>query len=307
MSDAVRQHEPGGQPIPLVLDSPHSGTAYPDDFDHLPPRDVVRQAEDTHVEALYAAAPSIGATLIEALFPRAYIDPNRHRSDIDPKLLADAWAEPIKPSRKTELGIGLVWRLAHGGVPMYARKLSAAEVRRRITDFYDPYHASVSAALDRRHAAFGAVWHINCHSMPAVGDVMSEDPGRARADFVLGDRDGSTCAPEFTAFVAKTLTGLGYECRDQRSLQGRGAGAYARPSGRAAPQPANRNQSQAVHGRIDTRQALRIRDLAIESSAAAAVAATICHRSNLNSRAEPGPRSHQIPFAAHAPPASPGM
>ena len=211
MSDAVRQHEPGGQPIPLVFDSPHSGTAYPDDFDHLPPRDIVRQAEDTHVEALYAAAPAVGATLIEALFPRAYIDPNRHRSDIDPELLADAWTEPITPSRKTELGIGLVWRLAHGGVPMYARKLAAAEVRRRITDFYDPYHARVSAALDRRHAAFGAVWHINCHSMPAVGDVMSEDPGRARADFVLGDRDGSTCAPEFTAFVARTLTGLGYD------------------------------------------------------------------------------------------------
>jgi N-formylglutamate amidohydrolase len=211
MSGAVRQHEPGGQPIPLVLDSPHSGTAYPDDFDHLPPRDVVRQAEDTHVEALYAAAPSIGATLIEALFPRAYIDPNRHRSDIDPELLADPWTEPITPSRKSELGIGLVWRLAHGGVPMYARKLSAAEVRRRITDFYEPYHACVSAALNRRHAAFGAVWHINCHSMPAVGDVMSEDPGRARADFVLGDRDGSTCAPEFTTFVAKTLTGLGYD------------------------------------------------------------------------------------------------
>jgi N-formylglutamate amidohydrolase len=211
MSDAVRQHEPGSKPIPLVLDSPHSGTAYPDDFDHLPPRDVVRQAEDTHVEALYAAAPSVGATLIEALFPRAYIDPNRHRSDIDPELLADAWSEAITPSRKTELGIGLVWRLAHGGVPMYARKLSAAEVRRRITDFYEPYHACVSAALDRRHAAFGAVWHINCHSMPAVGDVMSEDPGRARADFVLGDRDGSTCAPEFTAFVARTLTGLGYD------------------------------------------------------------------------------------------------
>jgi N-formylglutamate deformylase len=197
-------------PIPLVLDSPHSGTAYPADFDHLPPRDVVRQAEDTHVEALYAAAPSLGATLIEALFPRAYIDPNRHHADIDPALLADAWTGPMMPSRKTELGIGLVWRLAHGGVPMYARKLSSAEVRRRITHCYEPYHACLSAALDERHAAFGAVWHVNCHSMPAVGDVMSEDPGRARADFVLGDRDGSTCAPEFTAFVAETLTALGY-------------------------------------------------------------------------------------------------
>jgi N-formylglutamate amidohydrolase len=47
--------------------------------------------------------------------------------------------------------------------------------------------------------------------MPAVGDVMSDDPGRLRADFVLGDRDGTTCAPEFTAFVARTLAGMGYE------------------------------------------------------------------------------------------------
>ncbi len=194
-----------------MLDSPHSGTVYPDDFDHLPPRAVVRQAEDTHVEALYATAPDVGATLIEALFPRAYIDPNRHHADIDAALLAEPWTGPMTPSRKTELGIGLVWRLAHGGVPMYARKLSAAEVRRRITDFYEPYHASVTGALDERHAAFGSVWHINCHSMPAVGDVMSEDPGRARADFVLGDRDGTTCAPEFTAFVASTLTGFGYD------------------------------------------------------------------------------------------------
>ena len=210
MSDAVRRHEAQGPPIPLVLDSPHSGIAYPDDFDHDPPRELVRQAEDTHVEALYAAAPRFGATLIEALFPRAYIDPNRHPSDIDPDLLADAWTGPITTSRKTELGIGLVWRLAHGGVPMYARKLSAAEVRHRIAHYYAPYHAALAAALDERHAAFGAVWHLHCHSRPAVGDVMSEDPGRARADFVLGDRDGSTCAPEFTAFVAKTLTGLGY-------------------------------------------------------------------------------------------------
>jgi N-formylglutamate deformylase len=206
----VRRHDPRSSPVPLVLDSPHSGTEYPADFDHLPPRAIVRQAEDTHVAKLYAAAPEFGATLVEALFPRAYIDPNRHVADIDQELLTDVWPGAITPSRKTELGIGLVWRLAHGGAPMYARKLSVAEVQRRIADFYEPYHASVTTALDERHHAFGAVWHINCHSMPAVGDVMSDDPGRARADFVLGDRDGSTCEPEFTAFIAATLAGMGY-------------------------------------------------------------------------------------------------
>jgi N-formylglutamate amidohydrolase len=121
----------------------------------------VRQAEDTHVAELYAAAPELGATLVEALFPRAYIDPNRHVADIDPQLLDQAWPGPVTPSRKTDLGIGLVWRLAHGGIPMYARKLSVTDVQRRIADYYGPYQRSVDAALDERHRAFGAVWHIN--------------------------------------------------------------------------------------------------------------------------------------------------
>ena len=208
---ALRRHDPVSAPIALVLDSPHSGTEYPHDFEHLPPRDVVRQAEDAHVAELYAAAPRFGATLVEALFPRAYIDPNRALADMDTVLLAEPWPGPLSPSHKTDLGIGLIWRLAHGGVPMYARALTVAEVERRIAQCYEPYHAAVAAALDERHGQFGAVWHINCHSMPAVGDVMSDDPGRPRADFVLGDRDGSTCEAELTAFVAGTLSDLGYD------------------------------------------------------------------------------------------------
>ena len=205
-----RRHDPEIDPVPLVLDSPHSGDHYPDDFDHAPPREHVRRAEDTHVARLYRHAPAFGATLIEANFPRAYIDANRSLADVDVALLADAWNEPITPSRKTELGTGLIWRLARGGVPMYDRKLSVAEVRQRIARWYLPYHAAVEAALDERHCAFGAVWHINCHSMPAVGDAHSEDPGHARADFVLGDRDGTTCAADFTAVVAARLRSMGY-------------------------------------------------------------------------------------------------
>jgi N-formylglutamate deformylase len=208
---AFLRHDPVGPALPLVLDSPHSGTHYPADFDHQPPRAVVRKAEDTHVEALYAAAPDVGATLIEALFPRAYIDPNRHLSDLDPAVLDEPWPGPLTPSRKTDLGIGLVWRLAEGGSPMYARPLSVAEIERRIALCYEPYHAAVASVLDDRHRRFGSVWHLNCHSMPAVGGVLSDDPGRARADFVLGDRDATTCEPEFTAFVARTLADMGYD------------------------------------------------------------------------------------------------
>jgi len=208
--DAFLRHDPAGDTIPLVLDSPHSGTSYPQAFDHAPARALVRQAEDTHVATLWRAAPSFGATLLEARFPRAFIDPNRGLDDIDPELLADPWPHPIAPSRKTMQGIGLVWRMAGDGVPMYSRKLSSAEVMARIEHYWRPYHAELDALLDARFRRFGAVWHINCHSMPAVGDARADDPGRERADFVLGDRDGSTCEPGFTHLVAETLRRMGY-------------------------------------------------------------------------------------------------
>lgn len=200
--------------VPVIFDSPHSGVQYPADFDTIVPHMALRRAEDTHVEALYGAAPDHGATLIAANFPRSYIDANRSVLDIDAALLDTAWPGPINVSRKTEKGIGLVWRLLDTGEPIYRRKLSVAEVQARIAQFYAPYHKAVRDAINGAHKHYGAVWHINCHSMPATSSVISEEgPGVERADFVLGDRDGSTCAPAFTQFVATTLRAMGYDVR----------------------------------------------------------------------------------------------
>lgn len=200
--------------VPLVFDSPHSGTQYPADFDSVVPHLTLRRAEDTHVEALYAAAPAHGAVLIAAEFPRSYIDPNRSLLDIDAALLDAPWPGPINASNKTEKGIGLVWRLLDTGEPIYRRKLSIAEVQHRIATYYAPYHKAVRDALNAAHKHYGAVWHINCHSMPAMSSLISDEgPGVARADFVLGDRDGTTCDPAFTTFVALTLRGMGYDVR----------------------------------------------------------------------------------------------
>ncbi|HKF72070.1 MAG TPA: N-formylglutamate amidohydrolase [Stellaceae bacterium] len=200
--------------VPLVFDSPHSGTDYPEDFDHTCPRAVLRTAEDTYVHELYAAAPAHGATLIGALFPRSYIDANRHIADIDQALLAEPWPHPLNPGVKTKLGIGLIRRLAVPKLPVYSRKLGVAEVQARIDRYYHPYHAELQTAADRLHARFGGVWHVNCHSMKSVSNGMAaEGPGVARADFVLGDRDGTTCAPELTRFVEKFLGKRGYDVR----------------------------------------------------------------------------------------------
>jgi len=206
------RHDPAAAPLPLVLDSPHSGTHYPADFAHLPPRAVVRRPRTRMSKRCSPARPMPGATLVEALFPRAYIDPNRHPSDIDPAVAGRTVAgtrRALAQDRGSASDSSGGWRKA--ACRCMARPLSVADVERRIALYYEPYHAAVAAALDERYRRFGVVWHLNCHSMPAVGDVMSDDPGRERAEFVLGDRDGTTCEPEFTAFVAATLSAMGYE------------------------------------------------------------------------------------------------
>jgi len=202
---------PAAPEVPVVFDSPHSGTVYPGDFDYAAPKHILRLGEDTYVEELYAAAPRFGAAFLQAHFPRAYIDANRAATDIDPKLLDEPWPGPTAPSVKTASGIGLIWRLARPGHPVYARALTVAEVRARIDTYHAPYQRTLLEAVGRARRRFGGVWHVNCHSMPAISDENSpEGPGIRRADFVLGDRDGTSCAPEFTRFVAAELGALGY-------------------------------------------------------------------------------------------------
>jgi N-formylglutamate amidohydrolase len=205
--------EPKRAAAPVVLDSPHSGTQYPADFGAIAPAHVIRQAGDAFVDELFDTAPQCGASLLRALFPRAYIDPNRALEDIDQTLLDAAWPQSVRPSEKTRFGHGLVWRICPPNHPLYDRKLSVAEMRARIDTYWRPYHAALRGALDAAHRRFGAVWHINCHSMPtmAAPGALRNAPGWG--DFVLGDRDGSTSAPEFINLIGETLAGFGYDVR----------------------------------------------------------------------------------------------
>lgn len=208
------RHDPVAPEVPLVFDSPHSGTDYPEDFRFSCPFDLLRTAEDTHIEDLYGAAPEHGASLLGAFFPRSYIDANRDLGDIDQALLDAPWPGKVNPGEKTRLGMGLVRRLAKPELPVYSRKLTVAEMQGRITRCYEPYHNALQSVCDRLHRKFGGVWLVNCHSMPARGSKMSSDgPDAVRADFVLGDRDGTTCAPEMTDFVARLLRGRGYNVK----------------------------------------------------------------------------------------------
>ncbi len=220
MSRPVERLDPIVNPAPVVFDSPHSGTAYPDDFDFVCPLEDLRRSEDAFVDELFAAAPAHGAPLIHARFPRSYIDPNRALEDLDPDALAGAWPHPLRPGIKSGRGIGLVWRKLRGNIDIYDRKLAVSEVQGRIARYWRPYHELLEAEIDALHGKFGAVWHINCHSMPAVGDPDLDPDEGPRADFVLGDRDGTSCEAAFTGFMADALRRHGYSVKLNEPYKG---------------------------------------------------------------------------------------
>lgn len=195
----------------VVLDSPHSGTDYPEDFRHTCDLATLRRAEDTHVERLYDFAPALGAAWIEAHFPRSYLDANRDVTELDLSLLDAPWPGSVQDGAKVRLGKGLVWRQTDEGVAIYDRLVTVQEVQQRIERCWRPYHAAVARAIDAAHARHGYSIHLNCHSMPSVAAAhATEFPGMVHPDFVIGDRDGSTAAPALTRWIAGFLSARGY-------------------------------------------------------------------------------------------------
>ena len=193
--------------------SPHSGRRYPTALLSASRLDAMalRRSEDCFVDELFAGAPALGAPLIRAHFPRAYIDANREPYELDPAMF-DGPLPGFCNTRSPRVmaGLGTIARVVASGADIYASKLSVAEGLERIERLYKPYHRDLTLLLEERRRLFGHAILIDCHSMPSVGGPMDFDPGRRRADFILGDAHGAACASAVVEAVAGVLRGLGY-------------------------------------------------------------------------------------------------
>lgn len=190
---------------PLLVDSPHSGTHYPKDFEYSCAHNLLKRGEDLFVEELFAHTPELGGYFLQALFSRSYIDLNRSREDMDLELCAQLWEEPSVKSERVKYGMGIIRRLAKPGIPVYSRKLLNKEILHRLDNYYTPYHAKLDNLVDHIHGKFGMLFHLNVHSMPS----RTLD-GDLHPDFVIGDRDGDTAGHEYTNVVADFLRGKGF-------------------------------------------------------------------------------------------------
>src|SRR3954465_7920924 len=194
--DPLRLRQPSSRVLPLVLASPHSGAEYPSGFLAASRLDPVtlRRSEDSFVDDLFGAAPKLGAPLLAARFPRAYLDVNREAWELDPTMFSDALPNYVNSrSPRVRMGLGTIARVVASGEEIYARKLAFAEARRRVEALYYPYHRALRRLVEETEAAFGGYLLIDCHSMPSAASMVG---GQDAADIVLGDCHGTACAPQ---------------------------------------------------------------------------------------------------------------
>jgi N-formylglutamate amidohydrolase len=195
---------------PLVFNSPHSGRIYPSSFLAASKLDAktLRRSEDAYVEELFGFVGELGAPLLYAHFPRAYLDVNREPYELDPALFRDGLPHYANTqSVRVVGGLGTIARIVSESDEIYREPLSLGAALERINRLYAPYHETLQALLAEAHRAFGLAVLVDCHSMPS--NPIAEH-GSARPDFVLGDRYGTSCSGELTRAAAQHLKALGY-------------------------------------------------------------------------------------------------
>jgi N-formylglutamate amidohydrolase len=208
------------QRVPFVFNSPHSGSHYPDRFLAMIrlDRSAIRRSEDCYVDELFGSAVALGAPMLAANFPRAYLDVNREPWELDPRM----FVEPVPPyanirSARVAGGLGTVPKLVGEGLDIYAGRLPLTEAVVRIEAVYKPYHDALKRLLTRTHQRFGYGVLIDCHSMPA--SIRIGDSG-VRPDFIIGDRFGASTAPALTEKAIGLLTSMGYTVAHNKPYAG---------------------------------------------------------------------------------------
>ncbi|MRU15145.1 N-formylglutamate amidohydrolase [Roseovarius sp. A21] len=193
----------------VVFASPHSGRDYAWSFLRKTALDQhqVRSSEDAFVDQLFEAAPRLGAPLLKAGAPRAYVDLNRSADELDPALIEGVGK--LRHNPRVASGLGVIPRVVANGRAIYRGKLPRAEAERRIETYWRPYHEALAGQLDQAHLMFGQSILVDCHSMPHEAMESVVRMGAKRPEVVLGDRFGASASDEVVSRIEAAFQAAG--------------------------------------------------------------------------------------------------
>ncbi|MCO5080252.1 MAG: N-formylglutamate amidohydrolase [Rhizobiaceae bacterium] len=208
------------QRVPFVFCSPHSGRYYPERFLRMARLDgqAIRRSEDCFVDELFAGAATLGAPLLVANFPRAYLDVNREPWELDPRMFAEPLPSFVNArSARVAGGLGTIPKLVGEGQDIYPSRIRLSEAVSRIEGIYKPFHECLKGLVTRTHARFGIAVLIDCHSMPASVRIGANN---VRPDFIIGDRFGTSAAPALIEHAIGLLSAMGYTVTHNKPYAG---------------------------------------------------------------------------------------
>jgi N-formylglutamate amidohydrolase len=208
--------EPSWLATALIFNSPHSGRLYPQSFLSASRLDalMLRRSEDAFVDELFAPCVAVGAPLMRANFPRAFLDLNREPYELDP-LMFEGTLPAFANTRSLRVagGLGTIPRVVGESQAIYKKTMPADQAIARIERLYRPYHAALKALVERAMRAFGIAILIDCHSMPSGAD-------NSAPDFVIGDRYGASAAGWIVESIERALLGASYVVRRNKPYAG---------------------------------------------------------------------------------------
>lgn len=182
----------------LILASPHSGRSYPGWFtagSALGMR-ALRSSEDAFVDRLIASATASGAVVLSARVPRAVVDLNRARDDLDPEVVMGV---ARAPSARARAGLGVIPRVVGRGRVIHGGPMPLHEAQARLDRFWQPYHDRLDRLMAEALVRFGQAVLVDVHSMPHVAVSGLLDPPQ----LVLGDLWGRSAGGWLRATISE--------------------------------------------------------------------------------------------------------
>ncbi len=202
-------YSPEAPAVPIVVSVPHCGTLFPDDIREAYNASLIAAPDDTDwfVDKLYDFAPSMGMTMITAVYSRWVIDLNRD-PDSKPLYSDGRIITALCPSTNFL------------GEPLYKdgrSEVTDEEVKRRYDLYYKPYHAKVQELLSDLKAKFGKVLLWDCHSIRQVVPTIQKEKF---PDLILGDADGKSASTELIQTTLDTLSSDIYSLSHNHPFKG---------------------------------------------------------------------------------------
>jgi N-formylglutamate amidohydrolase len=146
---------------PVVITMPQHAPECPADFRYACKIEALWAEERVVSAEVLGVIRELNCNVIEAWFPRTYIDLERRSVEIDQELLFETWPYPIEGSARVLAGQGLIWRNLSTGEPIYRRKLSVQEAKNRLEQYWVPYHRTLEFMISQVVDKFGSCLHLH--------------------------------------------------------------------------------------------------------------------------------------------------